>query len=51
MSRAAPAGFVPYAGLLGWAILDEPLTPRMFAAAALVVGSVVAVTRSQGARR
>jgi drug/metabolite transporter (DMT)-like permease len=36
---------------LGWAILDEPMTGRTLAAAALIVASVAAITLSQGERR
>ena len=37
--------------VLGWAILGEPLTGRMLAAAALIVASVALITLNQGARR
>lgn len=37
--------------LLGWAVLGEPLTAPMIAAAVLVVASVAAITAAQGARR
>lgn len=30
--------------LLGWGIADEPLTPRILAAAAVIIGGVVAIT-------
>ena len=36
---------------LGWAIADEPLTPRMLAAAAIIVGAVALVTGTPAAGR
>lgn len=30
--------------LLGWSIADEPLTPRILAAAAVIIGGVIAIT-------
>lgn len=35
--------------LLGWAFADEPLTPRMLLAAAVIVGSVAVITLTRGA--
>jgi drug/metabolite transporter (DMT)-like permease len=33
---------------LGWLILNEPLTPRTLAAAAIIVGAVALITRGAG---
>jgi len=30
--------------LLGWALADEPLTPRMLVAAAVIIGGVALIT-------
>jgi drug/metabolite transporter (DMT)-like permease len=30
--------------ILGWAILHEPITPRILAAAAIIIGGVVMIT-------
>lgn len=51
LDRVAPARVATYAYvnpvvavMLGWLVLDEPLTSRMFAAAAVIVGAVVLIT-------
>ncbi len=36
---------------LGWALAGEGLSPRILAAAALIIGSVVLITRAEGAER
>jgi drug/metabolite transporter (DMT)-like permease len=35
--------------LLGWAVLDEPLSPRVIAAAAVIVGAVALITAGRSA--
>jgi len=37
--------------LLGWALANEPLTPRMFVAAAVIIAAVALITVAQGAER
>lgn len=34
--------------LLGWALADEPLTPRMLAATGIIIGAVVVITSRLG---
>jgi drug/metabolite transporter (DMT)-like permease len=52
-SRVATYAYVNpiVAVLLGWALADEPLTPRVFLAAAVIVGAVVLIIRHGGEER
>jgi drug/metabolite transporter (DMT)-like permease len=49
-SRVATYAYVNpiVAILLGWALANEPLTPRVFVAAAIIVGAVVLIIRHGG---
>lgn len=52
-SRVATYAYVNplVAVLLGWAVAGEPLTPRVLAAAAVIVGAVVLITTAGGEDR
>ena len=52
-SRVATYAYVNpiVAVLLGWALADEPLTPRVFLAAAVIIGAVVLIIRYGGEER
>lgn len=58
LDKVAPARVATYAYVnpvvavvLGWAVLGEALTPRMFGAAAIIVGAVVLITTASLRKR